>query len=313
MRRRFSLRHRSRRSCSRRIRCRRGRLPASPRDTASPGSRCRASPATSILFRRSTRTAPACVSSSTPIAAASCARAARPWSLRRRARAAGCVLGITRRTTRKPRSGPRSSGSEIGAGAAKPSCRRARSAASGRRSCRCRARPRSISTASPPNPSGPLRSSASGGRARRGASRRVGRPRPPRRCARAKPTAHRLQPLRRWSRRRRRRPHPRPARSRTRQPRCPRRTMSLRPPLRRVPRRRSGRSKARPAQAPAARQQPAPAKQPPAQQTAAQADTPNTTSGTPGKVRVIGGVAPVVPQKSGAEEGATSEPSKIAQ
>ena len=71
--------------------------------------------------------------------------------------------------------------------------------------------------------------------------------------------------------------------------------------------------KARPAQAPAARQPPAPAKQPPAQQTAAQADTPNTTSGTPGKVRVIGGVAPVVPQKSGAEEGATSEPSKIAQ
>ncbi len=89
--------------------------------------------------------------------------------------------------------------------------------------------------------------------------------------------------------------------------------MSLRPPLRRVPRRRSGRSKARPAQAPAARQQPAPAKQPPAQQTAAQADTPNTTTGAPGKVRVIGGVAPVVPQKSGAEEGATSEPSKIAQ
>ena len=71
--------------------------------------------------------------------------------------------------------------------------------------------------------------------------------------------------------------------------------------------------KARPAQAPAARQQPAPAKQLPAQQTAAQADTPNTATGAPGKVRVIGGVAPVVPQKSGTEEGATSEPSKIAQ
>ena len=65
------------------------------------------------------------------------------------------------------------------------------------------------------------------------------------RAGRAKPTAHRLQPLRRWSRRRRRRPHPRPARtrmrSRTQQPRCPRRTMSLRRPLRRVPPRRSGR------------------------------------------------------------------------
>ena len=71
------------------------------------------------------------------------------------------------------------------------------------------------------------------------------RPRRPRRRARAKPTAHRPQPLRRWSRRRRRRPHPRPARTRMRsrmqQPRCPRRTMSLRPPLRRVPPRRSGR------------------------------------------------------------------------
>jgi hypothetical protein len=69
-------------------------------------------------------------------------------------------------------------------------------------------------------------------------------------------------------------------------------------------------NKARPAQAPAARP-PEPAKQPPAQQTAAQAETPDTT-GASGKVRVIGGVAPVVPQKPGAEEGATSEPSKIA-
>jgi hypothetical protein len=68
-----------------------------------------------------------------------------------------------------------------------------------------------------------------------------------------------------------------------------------------------------PTQAPAVRQQPAPAKQPPAQRTATQAETPNTATGAPGKVRVIGGVAPVVPQKPGSEEGATSEPSKIAQ
>jgi hypothetical protein len=67
---------------------------------------------------------------------------------------------------------------------------------------------------------------------------------------------------------------------------------------------------ASPAQAPAA-QQPSPGPQPAKAETAEQ---PAATASAPAsKVRVIGGVTPVVPQSPTAEEGSSSEPSKVAQ
>lgn len=75
--------------------------------------------------------------------------------------------------------------------------------------------------------------------------------------------------------------------------------------------------KAEPATPAPAALQPAPAQQPPAAQATATQKTeqPAETGSTPpSKVRVIGGVAPVVPQNSAAaEEGSASEPSKIGQ